>query len=199
MKETLLSIAQFFDSVKYGYCGHEGYRKSTDLFKLIAVAEDLRAQGLVDAASTCFIDLGCADGRVNLLMSHFVKTSLGIEIDPEILSEYGPRKAALDESIRRQGLRPFPENIRLYHGSSLEESTYRQIRKDTGVAFRDIGLFYTYITLHDLFGEMISEKARPGALYMVYGFDKILPRYDGLELILPDAGSRGIVAVYRKP
>ncbi|HYR02842.1 MAG TPA: hypothetical protein VES58_05815, partial [Syntrophobacteria bacterium] len=65
--------------------------------------------------------------------------------------------------------------------------------------FSDMDLFYTYITLHDLFADKISREAKKGALYMIYGFSLILPRYDGLELLVPDLGGQGIVALYGKP
>ncbi len=198
IKETLNTVARFFDTCRYGCQGNEGYRKSTDLHQMIACAEHLRARELIHPHATRFLDLGCADGRVNLLMSYFVKDSIGIEIDEEILSEYGPRKAALDRLLLKRRLEPFPENIHLFAGNSLEPETHERIRKQTGTALEDVDLFYTYITLHDVFGEMIAEKAGKGALYMVYGFSRILPRYDGLELLIPDVGSQGIVALYRK-
>ena len=56
----------------------------------------------------------------------------------------------------------------------------------------------TYITLHDLFAAKIAEKAKPKALYLVYGFSKILPRYQGLELFIPDVAAQGIVTLYGK-
>ena len=37
-----------------------------------------------------------------------------------------------------------------------------------------------------------------GALYLVYGFNRILPRYDHLQVVIPDLGSEGIAALYRK-
>lgn len=79
----------------------------------------------------------------------------------------------------------------------MESSTYERISKETGVNFSDIDLFYTYITLHDLFAEKIVREAKSGALYLVYGFHKILPRYKGLTVVIADVGSQGIATLYR--
>jgi hypothetical protein len=34
---------------------------------------------------------------------------------------------------------------------------------------------------------------------MVYGLEKIMPRYDGLDLVTSEKPLEGILAVYRKP
>ncbi len=196
--EALWAIARFFDTIRYGYEGHEGYRKSTDLFKMIPCLEDLMTRGLIHPQWTNFLDLGCADGRVNLMMSYFVRNSIGIEIDKEILNEFEPRKAHLNRLLKDQKIQPIPENVHLFSGDSLEPGTHARVKEISGVSFEEMDLLYTYITLHDLFGEMIVEKAQKGALYMVYGFSRILPRYEGMELLIPDVGSQGIAALYRK-
>lgn len=198
LNQTMTLIADFFDGCRYGYEGVEGYRKSTDLFKLVRGLEELEALGLLDSRHSVFADLGCADGRVNLLMSYFVRLSLGIELDPEILAEYGPRKTEVESRLRRAGLELPPANLALFQGSSLAPETYAEIHAQHGISFADIDLFYTYITLHDLFAEKIAADAKPGALYLVYGFNRILPRYDHLEVMIPDLGSQGIAALYRK-
>lgn len=195
---TFSLIAAFFDSCRFGYEGFEGYRKSTDLYKLLRCIQELEASGLIDSQHTVFADLGCADGRVNILMSYFVKLSVGIEIDSEILAEFGPRKADLCSRIEQTKLILPPDNITLFRGSSLDPETYSKIHAQLGVRFADIDLFYTYITLHDLFAEQIAAAAKPGALYLVYGFSRVLPRYEKLEILAPDLGSQGIAALYRK-
>lgn len=199
LKDTISVVADFYDSKKYGYEGCEGYRKSTDLLKLSECIGALKASGFLDAARTIFVDLGCADGRVNVLMSYFVKESIGIEIDEIIIGEYHPRKEELEGLLRKRNLLPPPSNIHLFPGSSLEPKTFEKVYSSTGVRFEDVDLFYTYITLHDVFSERIAERAKSGALYLVYGFSRILPRYDGLELVIPDLASQGIAALYRKP
>jgi hypothetical protein len=131
-------------------------------------------------------------------MSYFVKRSVGIEIDPEILAEYGQRKRELTLRLQHKDLLQPPDNISLFQGNSLEAATYQQIESTINVRFEEIDLFYTYITLHDLFGAKIAEEAKPKSLYLVYGFSKILPRYQGLEILIPDVASQGIMALYGK-
>jgi len=198
LKKTISSIANFYDARKVGYEGTKGYRKSTDLIKLDKCIQELVSLGLIDVEQTIFTDLGCADGRVNLLMSYFVKKSIGIELHSDILSEFIPRKKELLLVLQTKNLPLPPENIFLFHGNSLESSTYYHIFSKTGIQFADVDLFYTYITLHDLFAEKIAEEAKTGALYLVYGFNKVLPRYHGLETLIPDVASQGIAALYKK-
>ena len=198
LRKTVDLIALYYNSCKVGYVGHEGYRKSTDLLKFARCIDELVRLGLINPNRTLFLDLGCADGRVNVLMSYFVKLSVGIEIDPEILGEYGPRKEELGHKLRRAELIQPTDNIALFRGSSLEAATYEHIESTINIRFDEIDIFYTYITLHDLFGAKIAAEAKPKALYLVYGFNKVLPRYQGLELLIPDLASQGIVALYGK-
>jgi len=198
LKQTVACIADYYNGYKVGYVGHEGYRKSTDLEKFARCIDELVHLGLLDPNHTLFLDLGCADGRVNMLMSYFVKHSVGIEIDPEILAEFSPRKKELTHRLQSENLIQPPDNIFLFNGNSLEAATYEHLENTINVRFEEIDLFYTYITLHDLFGAKIAEEAKPKALYLVYGFSKILPRYQGLELLIPDVASQGILALYGK-
>ncbi len=198
LRQTVDLIARYYDGCKVGYVGHEGYRKSTDLVKFARCIDELLRLGLIDSNHTLFLDLGCADGRVNVLMSYFVKLSVGIEIDPEILAEYNPRIEELVHKLRRAKLIQPIDNITLFRGNSLEAATYEQIESTVNIRFEEIDIFYTYITLHDLFAAKIAAEAKPKALYLVYGFNKILPRYQGLELLIPDLASQGIVALYGK-
>lgn len=198
LRKTVEFISGYYDNCKVGYVGHEGYRKSTDLAKFGTCIDELVTHGYIEPQHTNFLDLGCADGRVNVLMSYFVKCSVGIEIDPEILAEFSPRKKELTHRIQNENLVLPPDNIFLFNGNSLEAPTYKHVENAINVRFEEIDLFYTYITLHDLFATKIAEEAKPGALYLVYGFSKILPRYRGLELLIPDVASQGIVALYGK-
>ena len=198
LRETISIVAEYYNGHKVGYVGNQGYRKSTDLVKLGTCLDELLSLGSIDSQRTTFLDLGCADGRVNLLMSYFVKRSVGIEIDPEILKEFHQRKNELSHRLRRSKLILPPNNIFVFRGNSLGSEVYEMINNSIGIGFADIDLFYTYITLHDLFAEKISREAQEGALYMVYGFSKILPRYQGLEIIISDVASQGIVALYGK-
>jgi SAM-dependent methyltransferase len=198
LRRTLDFIAEYYNGYKVGYVGNEGYRKSTDLMKLVKCIDELLTLGFVTPQRSTFLDLGCADGRVNVLMSYFVERSVGIEIDPEILNEFGQRKDNLTLRLQRANLTLPPDNIFLFQGNSLEPGVYKQIKYTIGARFVDIDLFYTYITLHDLFAEKIAKEAKTGALYMVYGFSKILPRYQGLDTLIADVASQGIVALYGK-
>jgi hypothetical protein len=198
LSKTVDFIARYYDGCKVGYVGHEGYRKSTDLVKFARCIEVLLRLGHIDPNRTLFLDLGCADGRVNVLMSYFVKLSAGIEIDPEILAEYKPKKEELDHKLCKANLFQPSDNISLFRGNSLDAATYEKIESSINVRFEEIDIFYTYITLHDLFGAKIAAEAKPKALYLVYGFNKILPHYQGLELLVPDLASQGIVALYGK-
>jgi SAM-dependent methyltransferase len=198
LKQTVSCIADYYNGCKVGYVGHEGYRKSTDLYKFGKCIDELVALGYIEPQHITFLDLGCADGRVNVLMSYFVKRSVGIEIDPEILAEFSPRKKELTHRLQSENLIQSPDNIFLFNGNSLEAATYERIKNTINVRFEEIDLFYTYITLHDLFGAKIAEEAKPKALYLVYGFSKILPRYQGLKLLIPDVASQGILALYGK-
>jgi SAM-dependent methyltransferase len=199
LDKTIQMVAEFYDGCKVGYQGFEGYRKSTDLAKLGRCVLRLVAEGFLIPGRTIFTDLGCGDGRVNVLMSYFVRHSVGVEIDSDILAEFSPRLAGLKDRLEQANLPPPPRNIDLFRGDSLDGRTYTEILKATGLRFGDVDLFYTYITLHDLFADKIAREAKPGALYMLYGFGRILPRYQGLELLVRDLGSQGIVALYGKP
>lgn len=198
LEKTIGLIAGYFDNCKVGCFGTKGYRKTTDLSKFSACLEDLAATGVLSRNASVFTDLGCGDGRVNLLASYFVKVSIGIEIDSEILSEYELRKKEICAALEREGGVLPPDNIHLFRGSSLDSGTFNAVRSKAGVSFEDVDLFYTYITLHDLFAEKIAESGRPGAYYLVYGFSRVLPRYDAFDLVLPDVGGQGIAALFRK-
>ena len=198
LRKTVDFIARYYGGCMVGYVGHEGYRKSTDLVKFARCIDELVRLDFIDPKRTHFLDLGCADGRVNVLMSYFVKLSVGIEIDPEILAEYHPRKEELGHKLRKENLIQPVDNITLFRGNSLEPTTYEKVESTINVRFDQIDVFYTYITLHDLFGAKIAAEGKAKALYLVYGFNKILPHYQGLELLISDLAAQGIVALYGK-
>jgi hypothetical protein len=91
-----------------------------------------------------------------------------------------------------------PRNIFLFQGDSTDEKVHREIERVTGVAFEEFDLFYTYLVMHEEFAALIRDRAKKGAYFMVYGLDKILPRYEGLRLIHPLSPLEGILAVYEK-
>ncbi|MFZ2445743.1 MAG: hypothetical protein WAW37_05260 [Syntrophobacteraceae bacterium] len=198
LEKTLRLISGCLDACKVGCTGNKGFRKTTDLSKFSACLGELALRGICRPDATTFADLGCGDGRVNLLASYFVKLSVGIEIDAEILAEYEPRKQEVLSVLDREGGLLPPDNIFLFRGSSLDAHTFERVREKTGVRFEEIDLFYTYITLHDVFADLLAQRARPGAWYLVYGFNRVLPRYEAFEVVAPDLGSQGIAALFRK-
>lgn len=198
LDRTLSLIADFYDDCKVGYEGFEGYRKSTDLDKFIECAKELEALQLINRQHTILLDLGCADGRVNVLMSYFVDKSVGIEIDPDILNEYQTHTRDLNLRLNQAGLDTLPSNISLFAGNILGEDVFHQIFEDTWIRLEEVDLFYTYNAMHYAFAERISTMARRRALYLVYGFNKVLPRYDGFELLIPDVASQEIFTLYSK-
>ncbi len=195
---TLRVISEFFDQYKVGYEGNKGYRKTTDLFKLHRAIEDLVRTGDLNKGKTVFWDLGCGDGRVNIFMSYFVKYSIGTELEPMIFEEYEVRKKELERILTEKQLKLPCDNIYLFQGDSLSKVTEETVRKHTGCSFEDVDIFYTYITLHDVFAEKIVSDAKKGARFLVYGFNRVLPSYDGMKLINPDVGKQKIMALYEK-
>jgi len=198
LRKTIDRVATFYEIYKVGYEGGQGYRKSSDLIKLSRCIYKMLATSIVNPEKTIFMDLGCGDGRVNVLFSYFVKKSIGIEIDADILFEHKRHEKKLEKVLVEEGLILPPSNIYLQHGDSLEDSTLRKVYENTDIIFSDIDIFYTYITLHDLFAEKISNEAKRGAYFVLYGFHKILPNYPGLKLLSEGNTLEEIVAIYRK-
>jgi hypothetical protein len=195
--KSLYKVAAFFDARKVGDVGALGFRRSTDLQSLLGFLPRLMDEGLLIPDRSAFLDFGCADGRVNVLMSYLVKTSVGVELDEWTLEEYEPLRSALLEEMAREGLRYPPENVFLFHGDSTDKRTHEEILKKTGLSFSQFDLFYTYLIMHEEFARLVADLARKGALFMVYGLDRILPRYRGLRLLASPGPPRGI-AVYQK-
>jgi SAM-dependent methyltransferase len=198
LEQTLLQVAEFYDRRKVGDVGHLGFRRSSDLSKVLACLRTMIALGLFAPGISRFLDLGCADGRVNVLLSYLVKTSAGIELDEWTLDDYQPLRQELDALLTEKGLRLPEKNIFLFHGDSMDESLHDRIHHETGTRFNQFEVFYTYLTMQEEFAELIARKARPGALFMVYGLEKILPRFAGLRLLTPDRPLEGIIALYQK-
>jgi hypothetical protein len=142
--------------------------------------------------------MGCADGRVNMLLSYLAKTSVGIELDDWTLDDYEPLRQKLGDRLTEKGLRLPEKNIFLYHGDSMDESLHDRIHHETGVRFDDFDVYYTYLTMMEEFAELIARKARPGALFMVYGLERIIPRFPGFRLLTPERPLEGIIALYQK-
>ena len=195
---TLQRVARFYDDRKVGDVGPLGFRRSTDLKKLAACLDRLLHARIIDPAETRFLDLGCADGRVNVFLSYLVKYSVGIELDDWTLEEYAPLRSELEGILHHEGQMSLPENIFLFHGDSMDRAVHEKIELETGVGFEDFDLFYTYLIMHDEFAGLIAEKAKPGSIFMVYGLHRILPRYPGLQHLEDLSPMEGVVGVYRK-
>ena len=142
--------------------------------------------------------MGCADGRVNLLLSYVVKQSVGIEVHEWILDEYAPLKKGLEVTLRKHHLQLPPNNISLIHGDTRDETVHETIKERTGVSFEEFDLFYTYLTMYEEFAELIARKGKTGSVFMIYGLEKVLPRLNGLQLLTRGKLIQGIIALYQK-
>ncbi|MBN2061493.1 MAG: hypothetical protein JW882_13865 [Deltaproteobacteria bacterium] len=198
IKNTLLKVSEFYDCRKVGDSGPLGYRRSTDLGKLAVCIDELMIRGLFSTGEKLFLDMGCADGRVNVLISYLAKASIGIEIDEWTLDEYSPLVNELKLYLIKHRLVLPPRNINLFHGDSMDKKLYLSIHARTGISFHDFDIYYTYLTMQKEFAGLIAGEAKKGAIFMVYGLEKVLPRFDGLRLLTPGAPMRGILAVYQK-
>jgi hypothetical protein len=198
LEETLQQVVEFYDRRKVGEVGHLGFRRSSDLSKVLACLKTMMGQGHFEPGINHFLDMGCADGRVNVLLSYLAKTSVGVELEEWTLDEYRPLREELNALIAERGLVPPRRNIFLFHGDSTDESLHDRVEHEAGVHFDQFDLFYTYLTMQAEFAELIVRKARPGALFMVYGLEKIIPRVPGLRLLTPEHPFEGIIALYQK-
>ncbi|MDQ1333174.1 MAG: hypothetical protein QG552_124 [Thermodesulfobacteriota bacterium] len=198
IRDSLAAVAEFYDQRKVGDSGPLGFRRSTDLMTLLACADRLMEEKIIVPGETAFLDLGCADGRVNLFFSYLVRLSVGIELDEWTLDEYGPLRSHLEALLERENLLPPPENIFLFHGDSTERRLHDAVARTTGLGVESFDLFYTYLVMHDAFAEMLAERARQGAIFMVYGLHKVLPQYSGFRLLRHLSPMEEILALYEK-
>ena len=196
--KTLSCVARFFDQRKVGHVGFLGFRRSSDLTRVVSCMHTLIDKKFLLPGASLFLDMGCGDGRVNILFSYLAKKSVGIELDEWTLDEYKPLRTALEALLEEEGLPLPPDNIALFHGDSTDESLHKKIEREAGVSFENVDLFYTYLTMYEEFSHLIARKARKGALFMVYGLEKVLPRLDGLRLLTDERPLGGILALYEK-
>jgi len=191
-------VASFYDQRKVGETGALGFRRSTNLATLSVCVEKLAAEDLLVPGVSRFLDLGCADGRVNVLLSYLTALSAGIEIDAWTLEEYGPLRGDLDRDLESRGLPLPPDNIFLFNGDAAAPWTHSGMAGETGSRLEDFDLFYTYLVMYEEFAAMLRRHARVGALFLIYGLGRILPRLEGFTLIDDLSPMEGILAVYRK-
>ncbi len=103
LQKTLEQVAGFYDRRKVGHVGPLGFRRSTDLAKILACLDQLKEEEILLPGESTFMDLGCADGRVNVFLSYLTKISVGIELDDWILDDYAPLRAELDTTLEQGG------------------------------------------------------------------------------------------------
>ena len=96
LKKTLDRIAAFYDARKVGHVGPLGFRRSTALARFRSCLDKLIEKQVIVPGQTRFLDLGCADGRVNVFLSFLTRVSVGIELDEWTLDEFGPLKKEKD-------------------------------------------------------------------------------------------------------
>ena len=195
---TLQAVSDFYDRRKVGHIGSMGFRRSSDLGRVKGAMDHLMDRSLLIPQKSTFLDMGCADGRVNVLMSYVTSKSIGIELTEWILDEYIPRKRALEDTLMADRLPLPPDNISLFLGDTLDDEIHKAVRNRTGTGFEEFDLFYTYLSMYEEFSELITRKAKKGAIFMVYGLDKILPKIEGLELLTPQEPLERIIALYQK-
>ena len=198
LKKSLANVAEFYDRRKVGAVGPLGFRRSTDLMTLLACVDRLIGEEIIKPDETSFLDLGCADGRVNLFFSYLVKLSVGIELDEWTLEEYDPLRGELENTLQQKGLLSPPANIFLFHGDSTDKTLHDSITRKTGTGIESFDLFYTYLIMHEEFAEMLAERAKKGSIFMVYGLNRILPKYPGFRLLQNLSPMEGILALYQK-
>ncbi len=198
LKNSLAAVASFYDQRHVGHVGPLGFRRSTDLTTLLACLDRLLDEKIIIPGESMFLDMGCADGRVNVFLSYLVKFSVGIELDEWTLDEYAPLRDELEKTIKYEGLLQPPDNTFLFHGDSTDSDLHGKIRMGTGLGFEDFDIFYTYLIMYEEFAELIVEKAKTGAIFMVYGLNRIMPGFRGLNLLGRLSPLEGALALYRK-
>ncbi len=198
LREILREAARFFDSRQVGQVGALGFRRTTELSRMLPCLDPLIREGILSPGKTRFLDMGCGDGRVNLFLSYLTRISVGIELDEWTLDEHPQLREDFLGLLERRGLPPPPGNIHLFCGDTLDRSLHRSIRERTGLGLRDFDLFYTYLTMQDEFAALIAKAAPAGAAFLVYGLERIQPRFPGLRLLTPGLSMNRILAVYIK-
>jgi hypothetical protein len=195
----LHAVADFYDQRLVGDLGPLGFRRTSELGRLLPCLPALVAAGILNPGRSRFLDLGCGDGRVNVLMSYLAQVSVGVELEDWLLDDYTSLREQLDASLESKGLHAVPQNVDLFCGDATEWATHDAIRRATGIAFDEVDIFYTFLTAHEAFSTLIAAQGKPGCAFLVYGMDRIFPRYEGLDFIESLSPLGGVLAVYRKP
>ena len=75
---------------------------------------------------------------------------------------------------------------------------HESIKQKSGAGFEEFDLFYTYLTMQEDFAALILRRAKRGAVFMVYGLERIQPSFEGLRLLTTDGPVQKILALYQK-
>ena len=197
-QRELEAVAEFYDQRLVGDVGPLGFRRTSELGKVLACLPELVSAQMLDYGRSRFLDLGCGDGRVNVFMSYVTQTSVGVELDEWTLDDDGPLREELDVFLASRGLHPVPENIHLFHGDATDKALHDQMRFEAGLTLDEVDIFYTYLSGHDEFANLIAEHGKRGSVFLVYGMNRIFPQYEGLELVESLSPVGGVLAVYQK-
>ena len=198
LRNILEAVARFYDERQVGDVGAMGFRRSTELGNLMPCLDRLLYKGMIVPGETRFLDMGCADGRVNVFLSYLVQQSVGIELDDWILDDAAPLRNDLERMLSQQRLPLPPGNVHLFVGDTTDERLHQRVQKETGIPFEAFDLYYTYLTMQEEFAGLIARKAKKGAIFAVYGLERIQPRFPGLRLRTPDRALNGVLALYEK-
>ena len=194
----LSAVARFYDARQVGGSGPLGFRRTSELGKLLTCLASLAQTELLIPGQSRFLDLGCGDGRVNVLLSYLTEVSVGVEQDPWTLDEYLPLKRELDARLDDLGLTRPPDNIRLFCGDSTSQPIHGAIRESVDLELSDFDLFYAFVAGPDPLAELVATRGKPGSVYLVYSMNRVFPRYPGLRLIEALSPLGDVLAVYQK-
>ena len=194
----LSAVARFYDARQVGNSGPLGFRRTSELGKLLTCLTSLVQTELLIPGQSRFLDLGCGDGRVNVLFSYLTEVSVGVEQDQWTLDEYLPLKRKLGVQLDDLGLPRPPDNIRLFCGDSTSQSVHGAIRESVGLELADFDLFYAFVAGPDPLAELVATRGKPGSVYLVFSMNRIFPRYPGLRLVEALSPLGDVLAVYQK-
>jgi len=197
IKKTLYRVAQFYDARKVGENGRFGFRRSSDLMILYRCLDKMIDEEIIKPESSVFLDLGCADGRVNLFFSYITKASVGIEIDDWSLDEYDILLKELLFILKKEKLLLPPDNIYLFRGDASDIMIYEKIKDKLGFGIEDFDIFYTYLFMYEELSKIIGEKGKKGAVFIIYGIGDIIPHLPNFQP-LNGIPLEGILGVYKK-
>ena len=164
LHKTMKLTADYFDGRKVGCFGNTGYRKTTDLSKFCACIEDLAASGIIRPRERRIRRPGVrrrqGESSDELFRQAVDRDRNRFGNSFRIRTEEKRTDFTSEEAKGRSCL------PKIFSSSREARSTTRPLMRfglRTGVDFGDVDLFYTYITLHDVFAEKIAERGRPGA------------------------------------